>query len=300
MVAPKHVSEHYCWIVCTYRAETDAIWYCRNPKYFRCYIGVQLCLFIYSSCAIVAWIMDVNVQRQVEKIAELVQSWPSTEIFTFLFTGNDSFDPDFVVSCDVYYHQQVPSSRLREKSFSFAQVQKVMSRFDELLVEDIPLQLFYRNTKEVLARRRTGGQWVLSTYPLWRVMNAKTLEPSPWLEETRAFLRALPSEFWSDRISDLHSQSLQLFNEMRIASMLEDEIRFSLALSAFFSSLIQYLCAKEQRFDLPPSKISHYLASTSLLSEDIRNRITILLQMGTTLSLFQKVEIAQLVIYEIL
>jgi hypothetical protein len=249
--------------------------------------------------------MQRKVQAISQQLAGVLAAWPEVEAVV-LGQGAETgvLDPYFAIPLDVYHRGELPAAMDRRARFgspaAFETVPAQSSLQDRFLLLELPVRVRYQEAArfEELLERIESRHWVFhdsSPGLFYRLTQGQPLYArSPWLEECRRRLLALPDHYWGVLLEGSQRAFSYALTDLKASALRDDGLFFTIALAQFVRALASFLFALNRRFEPGLRLLSRHLALLERIPDGFAGRFESLLREEPELDRERKCEIAGL------
>jgi hypothetical protein len=253
--------------------------------------------------------MRFKVERIAERLGVVCSSWSGVEAVSLgELSEEDTLDPYFALSFDVFYRNELPSEETRRKGFGDAgafESSKVQAK-DRFLLEGLPVRIDYKCLDDIdsllgpgdASLRRLLGT---GTYPFYRLQNGRVLlDRSGWLASTRARLSGLPEELWGGLREVVAARMEHSLTDLAASARMDDSFFYLESSAGFAKQTASLLFAINRRFEPSHRSIDKRLRELERVPDDFFGRWEIFLRSDIEMSREQKYEVASLIAKSVL
>lgn len=253
--------------------------------------------------------MNQKVDRVCSELIDTVSSWDSVQAISMMdFLSDETFDPYFFISIDVYFNGGLPDFEERKKIFPDAiafEASRARQK-DRFLIRDLPVRLEYKQMLQINDmvtaytsyedRFRYNG-----TYGLYRLQNGHVrYDPDGWFSKMREKLEALDNDFWRFLFTIFRGTTEHFFGDLHAATIKGDQYFFTISSAGFIQNVVRLLFAVNRRFECSGRQVFRAVYDLEALPEGFSGRFESFLRNDGQLSLEKKREVAELLVTSII
>ncbi len=248
-----------------------------------------------------------EIEKYVKQIKDALCSCDGLECLSWLCYSEDTADPQFVLAFDAYTHKEI-SKVTRRELFSFTSLfeSSRMSAKDRFFIDEIPIHIDYKFCKTINQELKSVSSTVpryksLSTYSLWRITFARIVfEQSNWFSAIQKDLTNLPDSFWNRQERALRATIEHSMMDINAAVFTGDNLVFYLATAQVIRYICRILHVRAKSFDPTERILYKSLRELHSVSQELINRIDILLEPTAALTQNQRVELLNLIVKDVI
>lgn len=244
-----------------------------------------------------------RVNRIINSIADVITSWKGVDALTSMeFLAEETFDPYFFISLDIYYSNEIPEFEERRSFFPEAiAFESSRAHFkDRFLLHDVPVRLEYKKletyrdmlTNFTQYERQYRGS---GTYGLYRIEHARVHhDPDRKFAELREQAEKPSSDFWRFLYNIFRGTSVHFLGDLSAAALKDDHYFFLFSSSGFLHNFIRLLFTVNKRYECSGRQVYKDVFTLNILPENFVGRFETFLRSDGGISLEKKAEVAEL------
>lgn len=248
--------------------------------------------------------MTPKVTAAIRRITEILRSWGGIDSVACIESGDDSYDPYFFVSLDVYLSGAIPDVDDRKGQFHDTAVfeSSTVTKKDRFLVDGLPVRLEYKEQQrfnELIAAAEMGEPRFRDsgTYAFYRLAHADVLlSRSPWIDEVRERIRSLPDSFWQSLGDVQRARAEHTYGDLAAAVARGDDLFFLVSSARFIRTIIAWVFALNHEFQPSDRLILDKISPLKELPPSFLARIENFVRQDGSLTLEQRRELAELLV----
>ncbi|HEY9594726.1 MAG TPA: DUF4037 domain-containing protein [Spirochaetia bacterium] len=211
------------------------------------------------------------------------------------------FDPYFTIDLDVYVAESPPSIEKRAKLYPDIEAFETspVTTLDRFLVEKLPTSVHYIRSDDVdrMLLRISEMSWVFhepGTNALYRIEHGDVLYAAgTWLEEARAALAHVPSQFWLQTRLRAFALAERALSDLGAAAHRSDSLFFLVSASRFIRCVTSFVFAVNHRYEPSDRMLAERIASLELLPDGFSGQLDSFLRPIGEVSMVARREIAE-------
>jgi hypothetical protein len=216
----------------------------------------------------------------------------------------ETFDPYFTIDLDVYTLGSTPDMATRRSYFPEVGAFEVspVAAVDRFRVDDLPVSVHWVRCADVdrLLLRIAELSWVWhepGTNPLYRIEHGEVIfSRDGWLEESRAALAHVPSDFWIQaRLRSLALAERALV-DLSAAAHREDRLFFLVSAARFVRCVASFLFVANRQFEPSDRMLGERIPELARLPDGIKGRLEILTRPVHELSMEKRREVGEQIV----
>jgi len=247
--------------------------------------------------------MKKKIERITGDLAQRLSGFEGVEAITLAEApGEETTDPYFFISLDVYYRESFPDAASRQRLFFDAgafETSSVAAK-DRFLIDGLPVRVEYKDVGRIEGILGKIGRnlWVFrqtGTYMFYRLENASVLfKRSLWIDFVREELAALPDSFWALLRGASLATMEHYLSDLSAAVAREDSFFYLVALAGFVKSACSMLFVFNRRFEPSGRVLGERIFELPRLPDHFKGRFESLLREDPEFSPARKREVAEL------
>ncbi|MEI6875994.1 MAG: DUF4037 domain-containing protein [Spirochaetota bacterium] len=253
--------------------------------------------------------MRIKVEGIAEKLGSVCAAWKGVDAVSLgELSEEDTLDPYFALSFDVFHTGELPAEDLRRLAFGDVgafESSRIQAK-DRFLIEGLPVRIEYKSSEEVASFSPSGRadlRQLLSsgTYPLYRLQNGRVLhDRSAWLASMRTKFAKLPDETWSGLREVLEARMEHCLTDLGASARMDDSFFYLESSAGFAKQTASLLFAINQKYEPSHRSIEQRLRELQQVPDDFFGRWEIFLRSDIGMSREQKYEVASLIAKSVL
>ncbi len=247
--------------------------------------------------------MIKKIERISGDLAQRLSGFEGVEAITLAEApGDETTDPYFFISLDVYHREALPDAETRQRFFFDAGAfeSSSVAAKDRFFIEELPIRVEYKDVARIegILGKVERNLWVFrqtGTYMFYRLENAAVLfKRSLWIDFVREELKALPDSFWALLRDSSQATMEHYLGDLSAAVARGDSFFTLISLAGFIKSACSMLFVLNRRFEPSGRVLAERAFELSRLPEHFKGRFESLLKEDSDFPAARKREVAEL------